>query len=95
MPVGAVVFVDATLPYPGRTWVDTAPAELCDELRRSAGPDGWLPPWHEWFPAEAIRGLVPDPQVRAELCTEIPRVPWGCLEEVAPALDGWRDWESR
>jgi pimeloyl-ACP methyl ester carboxylesterase len=89
--VDAVVFVDATLPYPGRAWVDTVPAERRDELRRLAGPDGLLPPWQEWFPAEVIRDLMPDPQVRAALCAEIPRVPSSYLEEVAPALDAWRE----
>ena len=35
--VGSVVFVDATLPYPGRTWFDSAPVELVDRLRELAG----------------------------------------------------------
>lgn len=87
----AVLLVDATLPHPGRAWLDTVPAELGDEVRRMAGPDGLLPPWDEWFPAEIVRDLVPDPQVRAELRAEIPRVPLGYLEEIAPALDGWRE----
>ncbi|MBP2702938.1 alpha/beta hydrolase [Microbispora sp. RL4-1S] len=91
LPVDAVVFVDATLPYSGQSWMDTAPAELVESLRRSAGPDGFLPPWHEWFPPEAISELLPDPRIRAELCAEIPRVPWAYLEEIAPEVAGWQD----
>jgi hypothetical protein len=88
--VRAVVFVDATLPSPGRSWVETAPPELADRLRRLAGPDGVLPPWHEWFPAEAIAELVPDPQVRAAVTAETPRVPLAYLHETSPADDRWR-----
>jgi hypothetical protein len=89
--VHAVVFVDATLPAPGKAWADTAPPEMGDELRRSAGPDGLLAPWHEWFPAEAIAEVLPDPVVRAAVTAEIPRMPLGYMDEVAPAHDEWQD----
>lgn len=89
--VEAVVFVDATLPHPGRTWFDTVPREMGDELRRLAGQDGLLPSWHQWFPEEAIRGLLPDADVRAAFLAEIPQVPLGFFEEVAPALDAWQE----
>lgn len=90
-PVHAVVFVDATLPHPGRAWTDTAPAELTEQLRWLAGPDGLLPPWHEWFPAEVIGELLPDARLRAAVTAEIPRVPLSYVEEVAPALDAWEE----
>src|SRR5918996_6260238 len=35
--VAAVVFVDATLPHPGRTWGDTVPPEMADQLKGMAG----------------------------------------------------------
>jgi hypothetical protein len=89
--VAAVIFVDATLPHPGRTWVDTVPAEMADQLRNSAGPDGLLPKWHEWFPPEALTELVPDEQTRTAFCADVPRVPLRYLEEVAPRSAAWQD----
>ena len=88
--VAAVVFVDATLPHPGRTWVDTVPAEMADQLRGMVGTDGLLPPWHEWFPPEALTDLLPDAQTRAEFCANVPRVPLRYLEEVAPDSNAWQ-----
>ena len=43
--VRGYVFVDARLPFPGQTWMDTAPPELVAHLREMADPDDWLPPW--------------------------------------------------
>jgi hypothetical protein len=88
--IAAVIFVDATLPHPGRRWIDTVPAEMADELRGMAGPDGLLPMWHEWFPPEALTELVPDERARAAFCADVPRLPLRYLEEVAPQLTGWR-----
>ena len=42
--IEAAVFVDAVLPHPSATWLETAPASLGEHLRRLA-TDGWLPPW--------------------------------------------------
>lgn len=88
--VAAVVFVDATLPHPGRSWVDTVPAEMAEQLRDRAGPDGLLPRWHEWFPPEALIELVPDEQTRTAFCADVPRVPLRYLEEVAPRSAAWQ-----
>jgi hypothetical protein len=89
-PVRAVVFVDATLPHPGRAWMDTVPAETAEQLRAMAGADGVLPPWHEWFPPQVIAELLPDEGVRTRLCADMPRLPLRYLEEVAPRLPRWR-----
>lgn len=77
------VFVDAMLPQPGRSWFDTAPPGLEAQLRGLAD-HGLLPPWHEWFPAEALAELVPDPLRRRRLIAEIPRLPVAYFEEPAP-----------
>jgi hypothetical protein len=87
--VAAVVFVDATLPFPGRTWFDVLPAETSAGLRGLAGPDGLLPPWPRWFPDDPVRDLVPDTRMRAALLADVPRVPLDHFEEVAPAPPGW------
>lgn len=84
-----VVFVDAPLPHPGQAWFDGAPAKISDQLRGLVDADGLLPPWHEWFPAEVVRELLPDAPIRTGLIAEIPRVPLGYFGEIAPVLDAW------
>ena len=71
--VGAV-FVDSFLPHPGRSWFDMAPVPLREQLVDLADA-GRLPPWNEWFPANALEELVPDPNVLREFIAEIPRLP--------------------
>ena len=43
--VRGYLFVDAGLPVPGQTWMDTVPSELTAQLREMADDQGWLPPW--------------------------------------------------
>jgi hypothetical protein len=88
--VRGAVFVDALLPRPGRTWFDTAPAELREHLRGLAR-DGMLPPWHEWFAWQDVAELVPDPDLLARFVAEIPALPLGYFTEPAPPVDGWAD----
>jgi hypothetical protein len=45
-PVAAAVFVDAILPHPQASLLETAPEGVGDRLRGLAR-DGWLPPWHQ------------------------------------------------
>jgi hypothetical protein len=87
----AVIFVDATLPHPGRTWLDSVPAEMAERLTARVGPDGLLPRWHEWFPAGALAELVPDDGARAEFRADVPRVPARYLREVAPDSHAWQE----
>jgi hypothetical protein len=84
----AAVFVDAHLPHPGLSWLDTAPPPLRDQLLGMAR-DGVLPPWHEWFPPGAIDELLPDPELRRTVTTEIPSLPLAYFEEPAPVTRNW------
>ena len=77
------VFVDAILPQPGRSWFDTAPAELAAHMRGLAD-DGLLPPWDEWLPPGSLAELVADPALRRRLVAEIPRLPLAYFDELAP-----------
>jgi hypothetical protein len=88
--IAAVIFVDATLPHPGRTWIDTVSAEMAEQLTGMVGPDGLLPRWHEWFPPAALAEMVPDERARTAFCADVPRVPLRYLEEVAPDSHAWR-----
>jgi hypothetical protein len=79
-----LVYVDAALAAPGRSWFDDAPPDLVRTLRDLAGEDGWLPPWHEWFPPGAIDGLLPDPDLRRQFIAGLPRLPLSYFAEPAP-----------
>ena len=82
-PVSALIYLDAGLPAPGRSWLDITPANLTDQLRQHArGP--LLPPWHDWFDTDPLTALVPDPDLRATLAAEEPDVSLAFLAEPHP-----------
>lgn len=84
-----VLFVDALLPHPGRSWTAGAPADLVAALRGLVDRDGLLPPWHTWFGPDALTGLVPDDTLRAHVVADVPRVPLAYLEAEAPLHRRW------
>lgn len=82
--LAGAIFVDAILPHPGRSWFDTAPADLRHHLR-SGAMQGRLPAWHEWWPPGALQRLVPDEAGRSALIAELEPIPVAWFEAVAPA----------
>jgi pimeloyl-ACP methyl ester carboxylesterase len=84
-PVAGVVFVDSILPHPGRSWLDTAPAETREALRAGA-PMGQLPPWDDWWPPGALAKLLPDTTVLEALVAELEPLPLAYFEEPAPEV---------
>jgi pimeloyl-ACP methyl ester carboxylesterase len=90
--VRGYVFVDARLPTPGRSWMETAQPGLPARLRDMAGPQGWLPPWPQWWGGEQeLAALIPDPAVRQQFAAGCPRLPVAMLEESYPPAPGWPD----
>jgi pimeloyl-ACP methyl ester carboxylesterase len=85
------VFVDARLPAPGRSWMETVQPGLAARLRDMADPQGWLPPWPQWWGEEELAALVPDPVVRRHFAAGCPRLPIAMLGEVHPPAPGWPD----
>ncbi|MFI7676587.1 hypothetical protein [Actinophytocola sp. NPDC049390] len=81
--VAGLVFVDAGLPTPGRSWRDTVPAALYAELR-ALSREGQLPRWQRWFDPDPLESLVTDPTLRAEIADEAPEVPIAFLKEERP-----------
>lgn len=75
--VRALVYVDAGLPHPGRSCFQTAPPDLVHRLLRMTS-GGSLPPWHEWFPPDALVRLLPDQRVRARFAAQLVSLPLGC-----------------
>jgi hypothetical protein len=91
--VAQVVFVDAILPHPGRTWLSTAGDAFGEGLRAKAH-DGMAPAWDQWFPPDTLAGLIADPASRKAFARELKPTPMAFLDETAPDLDipdhvGW------
>jgi len=59
------------------------------EQLRATATDGVLAPWSSWFGADAMRELVPDEQLRAELEAEMPRLPLSYFEATVPLPNDW------
>jgi pimeloyl-ACP methyl ester carboxylesterase len=85
--VAGLVFVDSRLPPPAGRSPLGAP-EFMDQLRAMA-TDGLLPTWSRWFGPDAMRELVPDERLRADLEAEMPRLPLSYFEAVVPLPDEW------
>jgi hypothetical protein len=84
--VTGLVFVDAGLPTPGRSWRDTVPASLYAELK-GASREGRLPRWQRWFSPDPLAELVADEELRAEIADEAPEVPVAFLKETRPDVE--------
>ena len=83
------VFVDAGLPTPGRSWMETVPDDLAAQLRTMADPQGWLPPWSQWWGDEELAALVPDAVLRRRFVAGCPRLPLAMFEETHPPAPEW------
>ena len=81
--VEGYVFIDAGLPCPGQSWLDTTPSEVAAHIRDMAN-DGWLPPWSEWWGDDGLAEMLPDPEVRERFAATCPRLPLAMFEEVYP-----------
>ncbi len=79
----ATIFVDAILPHPGRSWMETVPPGLARRLRGLA-VQGLLPPWNRWVTDDPVVKLIPSPAERAALLEQIPSIPLAYLEARAP-----------
>lgn len=81
--VAQVVFVDAILPHPGRSWFSTAAPAFGEGVRAKASK-GAAAPWDQWFPPGALAGLVADHALRRAFSRELKPTPLAYLEETAP-----------
>jgi hypothetical protein len=88
LPRAAAPFVDAGLP-PKDGEVLLAPPELFEKLADKADSDGLLPPWTSWWEEADVAGLFPDPQMRAHVEREQPRLPLPCFSAQLPVPSGW------
>ena len=89
--VRGYVFVDAGLPTPGQTWMETMPPDLAAQLREMADAQGWLPPWPQSWGDAALADLLPDQEVRRQFAAGCPPLPLAMFEEVQPPAPHWPD----
>lgn len=87
--VRGYVFVDARLPAPGHSWMETATPALAAWLRDMVDSRGLLPPWPGWWSGDELAALLPDPVIRQRFADECPRLPLAMLEEVHPPAPEW------
>jgi hypothetical protein len=86
----AIVLVDTPVPPVSGT-APTAPPQFRAFLEAMADPDGWLPPWPQWWDDALWQELVPDPALRRELAADVERLPFAYFDEEVPAPAGWDD----
>ena len=86
--LAGLIFMDALLPYPGRSWLQTAPPALAARLS-TLTTDGRLAPWSQWFDVDVLQRLLPDEATRTAFFENQPRVPFAFLEAVCPDLRQW------
>ena len=86
--LAGLVFVDAVLPYPGKSYAETARVDFIAQLRRGTR-DGYLAPWNKWFGADPLPALIPDIAAREAFERSLPRVPVAFLEAVSPDTTEW------
>ena len=89
--VRGYIFVDAGLPAPGQTAMETMPPDLAAQLREMADAHGWLPPWPQWWGDEVLAELIPDTDMRRRFTADCPRLPLAMFEEVQPPTPHWPD----
>lgn len=86
--LAGLIFVDAVLPYPGRSMIAAVPASFAELLRRVT-TNGYLAPWNTWFGPDPLPGLIPDAEARTAFVRDLPRVPFAFLEAASPDKSEW------
>ena len=86
--LAGLIFVDAVLPYTGKSVIETAPADFVALLKRVTR-DEYLAPWNTWFGADALTKLIPDGAARDAFERDLPRVPFAFLEAASPDASEW------
>lgn len=87
--VSSVIFVDALMPHPGLSWLDTAPAILREWLKAHAA-SGLVPSWNKWFAPSILEMLLPDEPMRERFIEDLPQLPLQYFDTPAPNLEGSR-----
>jgi hypothetical protein len=82
-----IAFVDAVVPGEGPSY--EASREFIDFIDSLPQDGPLLPPWHEWWGAEAIARLIPDEEMRGRIAADTPRVARSFYDDAVPLPAGW------
>jgi len=88
LDVAAALFVDAVLPHPGQSWLETAPPALRAEVLNSAR-EAHAAPWPEWFAPALLERLLPDRAMREAFAAECEPIPLDYLTAPSPRPSAW------
>jgi hypothetical protein len=83
----SLVFVDAGIPSESVP-TPLLPDGLLQELTKIA-EDGALPPWSDWFGPEVMNDLIPDPEMRRLVISELPQLPLSYFSDAIPPVRQW------
>jgi pimeloyl-ACP methyl ester carboxylesterase len=86
--VAGLVYMDAELPTPGRSFRELHPDRFA--TLRARAREGQLPRWSDWFTPNPLAQLVSDQELRAEMADEEPEVAVEFLKEQRPSAE----WEG-
>ncbi|MGH9272546.1 MAG: hypothetical protein ACRDZ2_14885 [Ilumatobacteraceae bacterium] len=85
--VTTLVFVDAVVPGVGDSF--TPSREIAVLLDAVPTVEGLMAPWNEWWPAELLAQLVPDPTQRQQVESEIPQLRRSFYDAAVPLPPRW------
>ena len=83
----SLIFVDAGIPSESVP-TPLLPDEMLQELTKIA-ENGVLPPWSDWFGHEVMKDLIPDPDMRRLVASELPRLPLSYFSDFVPPVRLW------
>lgn len=91
LDVAGQVLIDAVVPPANGTFRPSS--DFRSELDRLVEADGRLPPWPQWWSAEVFAQVVPDPDLRAAIGGECPRLPISFYDKTIEVPSNWaRPW---
>ncbi|HUP27622.1 MAG TPA: alpha/beta hydrolase [Chloroflexia bacterium] len=85
-PIAGYIFVDAGIPYDGKSRLDLFDREGAEQFRSSA-VDGLLPTWTD----ADLADVIPDTRIRSRFIAELRPLPIAVYEEPLPVFDRWPD----
>lgn len=83
-----MIFLDALLPHPDRSWSATLPIAMAERLK-DAVVAGLLPRWPDWLPTGVLEQLIPDDDLRVVVAAEAVAAPLAFATAKAPRVVGW------
>ena len=81
------VLIDAVVPPDAGSF--TPSADFRAKLDRLVEADGHLPRWPQWWSEDVMAELVPDPEFRAAMSRECPRLPISFYDRVIDVPASW------